>query len=173
MPNSFRTQTEYVVTGNPDTVNESAAYYPGQPGQVFEQNQRTYQYVQNDSGTIAAAPSGVVAANQVAFWKDKTKFLVTNDLAQASGGRNAVAGIYRNAVTAGNFCFILQRGDAIPVKSDGGGAANDIAIANSGSNADVTNITAGTAPTFNPLGVIKAPASGGNISVDIDIPSVP
>ncbi len=171
--NALETRTQYVITNNPDTVNESTPYMDGQVGQVINVNEKTYQYVHVDSGATASNTVGVVAANEVAFWKDKTQYLVTNDLRFSTGGRNTVAGIFRNAMTAGYYGFVLQQGDAISVKSDGGGAANDVAIANSGTAADITNITAGSAITYNTLGVIKGAAVASVISVDLNIPSAP
>ena len=68
-----------------------------------------------------------MAANQLAYWKDKSQYIVTNDVTQAnaanmagvawanSGFRNYVAGIFRSAVTAGRYCDILQRGRNISV----------------------------------------------------------
>lgn len=169
MPNNINTQTQYVVTGNPDTVNQSAPYPDaGQLGQRLEWNDRTYQYVQVDS-----AAQNTYAAGDVAFWKDKNSYLVTKDPAQSNGARNNVAGIFRMAVTPGYYGYVLQRGDAITVKSDGNGAAGDIAIANSGTSADVTRVAAGTAPTYLPLGKINGAASGGFISVDLNIQAIP
>jgi len=171
--NAFETRTSYVITNNPDTVNESTPYMEGQVGQVLNLGEKTYQYVQVDSGATASNTVGVVAANEVAFWKDRTKYIVTNDLRQAVGGRNAIAGIFRNAMTAGYYGFVLQQGDAVSVKSDGGGAAGDIAIANSGTAADVTNITAGSALTYLNLGTIRRVAVASVISVDLNIPQAP
>lgn len=169
MPNNFNTQTQYVVTGNPDTVNQQNAYPDtGQLGQRLEWNDRTYQYVNVDS-----AAQNTYAAGDLLFWKDRQTYLVTKDPAQSNGARNNVAGIARTALTPGYYGFILQRGDAISVKSDGNGAEGGIAIANSGTAADVTAITAGTAPTYAPLGKIRGAASGGFISVDVDIDSAP
>jgi len=165
------TRTIFLDTGNADTLNVSTLQHPGSLGSDFPQYGRQYQLVQLDSGATASASSGVVAANQVAYWKDRSKYLVTNDLRMSV--RNQVAGIFRTAVTAGNYCAILTRGRAISVKSDGNGAAGDISIPNSGTSADATNVAAGTAPTYNKIGVIRGAASGGNISVDVDIIPIP
>lgn len=190
MPNTNRQQTLYVSTGNFDTVNDSATYsatkadspmglnFQGQLGMAADVLDRAYQYVQLDSGATSATAVGVVAANQLAFWKDRSQYLVTNDKAQADLGPtnyfNSVAGIFRNAVTAGNYTFILQRGRKILVTSDGSGAVGDYAVAKQAvSTAAVTNVAAGTAPVSQTVGVIAAVASGGNITVDVDIPNIP
>ena len=120
----------WVGTGNPDTYVEApqspvSTMFPqnqGERGEYFEYQRRTYVRVQHDSGATSATPTGVVAANQLAFWKDKTRWVVTNDsrfseLAGANNSfRNSVAGIYRSAVPAGYDCLILTRGLNIPVK---------------------------------------------------------
>ena len=172
MPNEKNVQTQYLgPTNNPDTYNEANPYPDtGALGQVLERNNRTYQFEHLDSGAAAlAAP----AANDVLFWKDRTTYLVTTDSRFSNGARNNVAGVLRVAATAGRYVFALQRGDAISVKSDGNGAAGDIAIANSGTSADITRVAAGTAPTYQILGKVTAAASGGFIAVDLNIDAAP
>jgi hypothetical protein len=178
MPNN-RIQTVYLTTGNPDTVNDAALYKGGELGAEFDfAGNKRYQLVQLDSGATASTPSGVVAANQLAFWKDKSKYLVTNDQRQAIGNsvanawRNEVAGIFRNAATGGNYCCVLKRGSSIPVKSDGTGGIGQIAMANSGANADVTPNAVGVASIYLPVGVMVSAPAGGNVNVDVNIPNV-
>jgi hypothetical protein len=187
MPNALRHQTIWLPTGNPDTTNITSDDFnalggqPGSLGQEFEYVDRTYQRVQLDSGaTAAGSVAGAVAANQLAYWKNKDVYLVTNDRRFAlgfSGGndgyRNQIAGIFRSAVTAGRYCDVLKRGDNIAVKSDGLGADGDVAVGAASANAEVTRVTAGTAPTCIPVGVIRGAAAGGNINVDVDIPDTP
>ena len=179
MPNVNRNQTVYLTTGNPDTLNDSSLFRGGELGLCFDVNDRAYQIVQCDSGATAATATGVVAANQVAFWKDRSVYLVTNNTPVAQGGqttnayRNEVAGIFRTAVTAGNFCAILVRGRNIAVKSDGNGGVGQTCIANSGTAADVTNIAVGSAITYRPLGIMTGAAAGGNINVDLDLQNIP
>ena len=166
---SKETRTQYVATGNPDTVNDSSTYITAQPGQVLSGPLGTYQYVQIDSGATATAGIAL-AANQVLTWKDRTKYLATNDLRFSN--RNEPAGILRNAATAGNYVFLMQRGDNITVKGTSG-AVGDTAIVNSGTAADATNVAAGTAPTYVPLGIVKTATDATNIGVDLNIPSAP
>src|ERR1051325_3773004 len=99
MPNANRIQSVYLGSQNPDSMNAASLYRPGELGAAFEWNDRTYQVVQVDSGATAAASSGIVAQNDVAFWKDRSKYLVTNDLRFSN--RNNVAGVFRVAATAG------------------------------------------------------------------------
>lgn len=191
MPNSSRQQTIWLPTGNPDTTNISSTDFtalggqPGQLGMEFEYNSRRYQRVQLDSGVTVSTPTGVAAANQLAFWKSKSGgpgagYIVTNDRRQAlgfSGGldgyRNQVAGIIRNAATAGNYIDVLKAGDNIPVASDGNGANGDLAVAEAGAAARVTSVNAGTAPGVVRVGVIRGAAVANVINVDVDIPDVP
>jgi hypothetical protein len=123
----------------------------------------------------------VVTANDLAYWKDKDNYIVTNDQAQAIGAgvtnawRNFVAGVFRNAVTAGYYCAILQSGDNIPVNATGGGIGQT-AIANSGSDADVAFEAVGTQATYQPLGIAReatGDTTAGMCNVDLEIPAIP
>jgi len=172
MPNSATTQTAYFDTGNPATFNSATLYAGGQLGQVYDANGNTFQTVKGDSGMTAATPTGVVAAGDLAFWKDRANYLVTNDSRAVTGFRNEVAGVFRTTVTAGYYCTVQQRGNAVSVASDASGANGDVAVANSGTAADVAAVAAGTAPTYIPVGIIRGAASGGFIAVDLNVPSI-
>lgn len=189
MPNSNRQQTIWLPTGNPDTTNitiadwDSVAGQRGQLGMVHENDSNTYQRVKLDSGATSATPTGVVAANQLAFWRyqgDSTvqPYTVTNDrrfamnLTEATGAyANFVAGIFRMAVTAGRYCDILVKGPNIPV-ADGGNtfAAGELIFAELDSAAAVNRVAVGTYPSYLALGRARGAASGGNVNCDIDIP---
>ena len=166
---SLETRTQYVATGNPDTVNDSSTYITAQPGQVLCSSVGDYQYVQLDSGATAAAGIAPAAA-QVLTWKDPSKYIVTNDL--RFGQRNLPAGILRNAATPGNYIYVLQKGTNIAVKGTSG-SPGDLAIVNSGTAADSTSVAAGTASTYIPLGTVTVATSGGNITVDLDVVPAP
>ena len=188
MPNANRIQTLYVVSGNPDTVNElpssttNVGTYPrtGQLGQAGDFNDRAYQYVQLDSGATASSSAGVVAANEVAYWKDRSQYIVTNDSSQAlfantaNSFRNNVAGIFRNAVTAGNYCYVLQRGRSISVKEAGSATPGMILVSDTSATAAQALGTAiGTAPPVQPLGVVVTATAANVCTADIDIPNIP
>jgi len=181
--------TIWLPTGNPDTTNISPTDFlgmGGQPGQLGTRFQatpanRAYQRVKLDSGATAATSVGVVAANELAYWKDKANYLVTNDVAQAQGGagasnsafRNFVAGIFRTAVTAGNYCDVLQAGLAISVKTTGSPAVGDTLVSDtSTSAAQAAAVTAGTAPTCLKIGIATGPAVANVTPCDVDIPVV-
>jgi hypothetical protein len=187
--------TIWLPTGNPDTTNitptdfgtnPTAVGMGGQPGSLgirFEASppDRAYQRVQLDSGATATSLSGVVAANQLAYWKDKSKYLVTNDSAQALGGaglgtsafRNFIAGIFRSAVTAGNYCDILQKGRAISVKTTGSPVQGDSIVGDTSTTAaQAAVVVSGTGVTVKLIGYAAGPAVANVTPVDIDIPEV-
>ena len=183
MPNSVRQQTIWLPQGTPDETNistadwDSVAGQRGQLGVEHDYNDRVYQRVQLDSGATSATPTGVVAANQVAFWRNKDTYTVTNDRrfamnlgAATTAYANFVAGIFRLAATAGNYVDVLKAGDNIAC-ADGGNtfAAGETVIAEADSVAAVDRVAVGTAPTYLPLGYARGTASGGNVNVDIDI----
>ncbi len=169
---SLQVQTQYITTGNPDTTNETTPYFNAQPGHVLPYSTGKYQYVQCDSGATASNTVGVPAAAQLAFWKigQKGNYIVTNDLRLSADGRNTAAGIFRTAVTPGNFCYILQKGNNIAVKGTSG-SPGDVLIVNSGTAADTTSIAAGSNITYDVIGTVTAATAGGNMTADIDIPS--
>lgn len=188
--NSLPVTGPFLVDGNPDTsvraITEPSTtpgqhnpHAPGQIGMNFTLNDKRYATVKLDSGATSATPVGAVAANQLAFWKDKAKRVVTNDKRFAdvtgNGASNRVAGVFRSAITPGAYgsvCNILTQGADIPVKSDGSGAAGATAVADTTASVSrVTSVAAGTASTYIPVGVIKGAANGGNINVDVDIPT--
>jgi len=183
--------TIYVVSGNPDTVNvsptdwTSLGYRQGELGQIFEDRGRQYQVVQLDSGVTSATTGGVVAANDLAFWKDRATYRVTKDPNQAIGGLtgfyNEVAGVFRTAVTPnltdvlgiGQVCCILQSGRNIPVKTTGTPAIGDHARANQSTPvADVDNTLGTTACPTQRLGTFTSTIVGGFCNVDLDIPGI-
>ena len=189
MPNSNRQQTIWLPQGTPDETNitiadwDSVAGQRGQLGIVHEYNNRTYQRVKLDSGAVAANPVGVVAANDLAYWRyqgDSTvqPYTVTNDRRFAmnlgiatDAYANFVAGIFRLAVTAGQYCDILVKGSNIAC-ADGGNtfAAGETIFAELDSAAAVNRTAIGTMPSYLVLGRARGAASGGNVNCDIDIP---
>lgn len=189
-----RMRTVYYGAQTFSTFNVSSLYKPGELGNVVidvSQNRRG-QLVQLDSGCTASTATGVTAAGQVLFWKDKSKFLVTNDALQANavnapaGGwgnagnatldaRAFYAGICQNAVTAGYYTIIIQRTDQAAgflVKAAVGGTYNagNFLTPNTGTAADATSVTAGTAP-YPMIGTVLA-ARDGNGKVKCWLKSV-
>lgn len=111
-----RIANPYMPQGLPNLTNAPTPLYaPGELGCVFNDQStgNTCLRVKLDSGATASTPIGVVAAGQLAFWKDTSQALVTNDCRMADvctpGGAadsgplaaiNRVAGIFQLAVTA-------------------------------------------------------------------------
>lgn len=188
MPNTSRTQPIWLPSGNPDTTNIPAADFTsmggqeGSLGQKFDYNDRVYMRLKLDSGATVSTPTGIPAVNQLLYWKDKDQYIVTNDRRQTmaplgsgtivSGGgyRNFVAGVLRNAATPGSYIDALKKGDAINLL-DGGNtfAVGETVIAEDDTVAAADRIAVGTAPTFQRLGIARGAASGGVVSVDVDI----
>ena len=186
MPHTNRDQTLYVQTGNPDTWSQSTLTRPGELGKAYDYNDRTYQRVKLDSGVSTANTVGVVVAGQLAFWKDKANYIVTNDTRQAQGGSlgtnafcNNVAGIFRSAVTSGYYCDILIRGRAISVGDDTSVNEGETLVADTTANtARAVGIAVGTAPTYVAIGIAKT-ASAAHVALtsactaDVDLTNIP
>lgn len=169
----------YVPTGNPDTVHYKPPYAEGETGASYDAPiQRSYQVVMIDPDFKDDGPAGPILANQVAIWKNKALYTVTNDRA-AVGNTAEVAGIFRvgvddeddwHFIRKGELVHVLQHGFNIPVASDGTGAAGDLAIlAHTGALSRVTHVTRGTAPGYPPIGMIRGAAVAGVINIDVNI----
>ena len=185
MPHTYKDQTVHLGPyGDPDKLNVDALTRPGELGKSFESNDRGYQIVQVDSSCVAANVAGIVATNDLAFWKDKDKYLVTNDsrsclghptVDSANGAfRQFVAGVFRCAATAGYYCCVLHRGDNIPIASASTGVdVGDQVVATTGTGADVVNVASGTALTVKPIGVARSVGTGALLYTDVDIQPAP
>ena len=184
MPANRVVETVYLDrSGSYDSFNQATLYKPGELGaRAVDTTSKEYQLVRLDSGATSATALGVVAANQLAFWKDKTNFIVTNDTVQAlgantvaatnSGFRNEVAGIFRVAVTAGNYCFVLRKGENVNVKSASATyQIGDQIVANTGTAADCNVVAAGTAVVVQSLGTAAGARVSGNTPTDLNIPN--
>src|SRR5262252_9199598 len=68
-----------------ERINVATLYKPGELGsQIQLPNGKAYQLVQVDSGATASTGAGhVPQCGDVAFWKSRSSYLVTNDKAQA------------------------------------------------------------------------------------------
>lgn len=187
MSNNIRNQPLYLVSGDPESENNASLLYPGMiggrltvkepgpPGSPTTAGQfraKTYQLIQTDS-SMATAPY----AGAVAWWADKTKYLVTTDPTKL--GRGRVAGVFRNAITLGNFGCIQTQGPCPNVKfvdapTSTPTAAGLIVIPSStAGKADC--LAAASAATYPPLGVSAGAMNLGDntASVDLDIPETP
>ena len=180
MPNTNRQQTVFIDTGNPDTMNVSSLLRPGELGNAFDVVDKTYQLVQVDSGCTAATPAGVVAANEIAYWKDRSSYLVTNDSrfgllsGVANSYRNNVAGVFRVAATAGNYICLLQRGRNINVKEVGSATAGmTLCASTSTTAADALGTAIATSSPTQQIGIVVTATSSNVCVADVDIPNIP
>lgn len=191
MPNANRIMSPYIQSGNPDTDYQTGTYNPSTPGanipyaggdigNAIDLNDKAYQKVYLDSGATSGTPAGAVAATQLAYWKDRQNYIVTNDSRfalltnTALSFRNNVAGLFRAAVPAGSFCWVLQRGRAVSVKEVGSATAGMILVASTSTTAaDALGTAINTAPPCNPLGVVRTATSGTTCVADFDMPNIP
>lgn len=164
----------YIRNGNPDTLNvASTGVRPGDVGRAWTDPAGIRrQLIKLDSGATAATPVGVTAANQLAYWKDKSASLVTNDVRMGEAQHNGVAGVFTAALTAGQYGCILKRKRGASVKATGAAyVVGDTAVSNTATPvADVMRVAAGTAPTSQKVGDVIAVAAGGNVTLNIDLP---
>ena len=176
MPSGRINQTFYAgFGGNAELINVATLYKPGELGSQFQITGKAYQLVQLDSGAVAATTAGAVVTGQLAFWKDRVNYIVTNDKIQAEGGgtvqaTNSVAGVFCATVqgaaagtaslTAGNFGVVQQRGNHVGVLSTGVAAVSgDLFVAGAVATAAALRVAAGT-PLVSQL-VAKATAATG------------
>ena len=137
-------------------MNVVALYKPGELGsRVSTPDGKVFQIVQCDSGPTS------VAVGDVAFWKTKSTYVVTNKQVDASELRNAVAGVFTAVVTPGYYCAVQISGRG-KVKCTSNSGAGDFFVANTGTASDAAVVALGTAATCIPLGIsptAQAPAS--------------
>lgn len=181
MPNNTRQQGVWIQTGNPETVDEATPYAPGQLGSrvtvvqpgprggtpgAEENRAKTYQYVRSDSSMTVAPFKGAVA-----WWSDSANYLVTT----SATNRGRVAGIFQNAITAGNYGFIQTKGPATVKFIDGVNTDPTVAglpVIPSATDGKADCLAAGTAPTYPALGVSVSVyvAALAEAVVELDVP---
>jgi hypothetical protein len=179
MPNERTLQTLYIGRdiGGIERMNVASLYKPAELGGRLAVAKKAYQLVQLDSGATAATNAGVVAAGDLAFWKDRSNYLVTNDKDQAVGGptvanaRNSVCGVFTFAATAGRYCVVQQRGRR-SVRTDGGGDfdVGDFIVASSNNVADGDVTDIGTSPPVTKVGEVAAAEAAGFTACELDLP---
>lgn len=187
MPNNVRIQPLYLQSGDPESENVVSLLYPGQlggrttvkqpaiggnPTAAGQFRSKTYQLVQTDS-TMAVAPY----AGAVAWWADKTKYLVTTDPTKL--GRGRVAGVFRNAITPGNYGCIQTQGPCPNVKFvDAPTSTPDATgklVVPSATAGKADCLAAGIAATYPTLGESAGAisVSDSTAPVDLDVPETP
>lgn len=174
MPTRREHPIQFVRGGNWAQRNEASLLHPGELMQKATIDDKDYQTVQLDTGATSATPAGVVAANMVAYWKDRSAGLVTNDPRVAEKLRDSVAGIFPYATTAGYYTAIYNgRSRNVSVKVDGSAfVAGDHVIADTEANGPQgTRIAAGTAvSTGRFIGDARGAAVANVLAVDLMLP---
>jgi hypothetical protein len=191
MPIFGRIPNPYMPQGTSNLTNSQVpAYAPGELGAPFFE-QDTGQVclrVVLDSGATSATPTGAVAQGQLAFWKNQSQALVTNDQrfcdVGPAGAANRVAGVFQLAVstapgTTNSYGQPVQYYCDLVVQKVGGAllcsttpAAGQLATANT--TAGTANAIAnaiGTAPPTQTLGTWASATaiSGSLFPCDINI----
>lgn len=177
MPAGRIDQTFYLGPyGNVEAFNTSTLYKPGELGsQAQLVNGKSYQLVLLDSGATSSTTAGTPVCGHLAFWKNRSTYTVTNDKAQAenpgnAAGASSVAGVFCSltsgaagtaTATAGNYCFIQQRGTHVGILSGSNTAAKgDQLISDTASGtAQTQKITPGSNLTA-PVVAIATAATG-------------
>lgn len=178
--------------GTAGSLNAPTPFYaPGEIGMAYNDQStgRGYVRVKLDSGATAATPTGAVVIGQLAYWKDRSAALVTNDArlcdAFTSGGFiNRVAGVFSVAATAAPgvsgtdgqplqyVTDLIIQGLNVPVATTGS------PVLGAQATADTTSTTAralttgavNTAPPSQILGIVKSiTVTSGTVPIDVTI----
>ncbi len=180
-PNRWEMPPVYLQSGDPESENVTSLHAKGTLGMRFTVVQpsrsaagaesgrsKTYQIVQTDS-TMSVAPF----RGAVAWWADKTKYMVTTS--PTTLGRGRIAGVFQNAITAGNYGCIQTGGPATVKFIDAVTAAPTVAglfVIPSATAGKADTLAAGTAATYPTLGLTSGAYDAVNAEavVDLDVP---
>ncbi len=183
-PNSWFSQPTYLPGGSPETVNVSSLAYPGQLGSRFnytipartipgsdateDGRAKAYQLVATDSSMSVAPYDGAVA-----WWSRQDLYRVTTS--PTALGRGRVAGVFKNAVTPGNYTCIQIKGMSMVKFVDAPTAqptAAGLLVIPSATAGKADCLAAGSAPTYPILGRSASAynATDATALVDLDVP---
>lgn len=189
-PNNWGQQAVYLQSGDPEREAVDTLHAPGTLGSRFTVKQpigsqpgaedgrfKTYQLVQTDSTMTVSPFKGAVA-----WWSDKTRYLVTTS--PTALGRGRIAGVFQNdesqyPIRPGQYTCVQIKGpasvkfiDAVVV-GNVNTAGNFVIPSATAGKADV--IAAGSASTYPSLGVTAGALQGGTALavVDLDVPETP
>ena len=155
-----------------ERINTATLYKAGELGSQIQIGTKGYQLVQVDSGATASTGAGhAPQAGDLAFWKNRTAYLVTNDRAQCQAGptnsRNLVAGVFCSitegaagtaSITPGNYGVVQQRGQHVGVLTSAATLSAGLYICASSSTTvpDGVNIAIGSSPVGAIVGIATA-----------------
>ena len=181
MPNRWEMPPVYLQSGDPETENTPTLHAPGTLGARFTVIQptrsaagaeagrsKTYQLIRTDS-TMTVAPF----AGAVAWWADKTQYLVTTS--PTALGRGRIAGVFQYAISLGYYGCIQTHGPATVKFIDAVASAPSVAglfVIPSATAGKADTLAAGTAATYPTLGVTAGAYDAPNATavVDLDVP---
>lgn len=160
-----------ITTGDPETVNDGAARVESQAGGwvgqlggyvnlkqpsgvgvgaagVESYREKEYRYIRVDSAVTVAPYRGAIA-----WWYNKARFLVTTS---PTNRRGAIAGVFQNAVTPGNYGFVQTAGPGTTKLIDAPTASPAVVgvfVIPSATAAKADALAAGSAATYPVLGL--------------------
>lgn len=180
-PQGWMMPPVFLQSGDPEQENNVTLAYKGQLGMRFTVIQpsrsapgaesgrsKGYQIVRTDS-TMTVAPF----LGAVAWWSDKTQYLVTTS--PTALGRGRIAGVFQNAITPGNYGCVQVEGPATVKFIDAVASAPTAAglfVIPSATAGKADTLAAGTAATYPTLGVTAGvyDAAQAQGVVDLDVP---
>jgi hypothetical protein len=181
------------VIENASSTQTGVGIHVGELGGRVELTQtgvgtKEYQKVQMDSGAVAAAGGGVPTLGQLVYWKDKSKYLVTNDSVQAVGGqsannafRNEVAGMIVTPTASfvpflgqSLYIWIQQKGNTASLKSKSVTAVAGYFLVSDTTTAQADIVVSTGAPIVQTIGKNNTVgAAQTTLNADLDIPGIP
>ena len=186
MPNRWEMPPVYLQSGDPEREAVTTLHAPGLLGSRFTVIQptrtppgiedgraKTYQLVQTDSSMSVAPFKGAVA-----WWSDKTRYLVTTS--PTALGRGRIAGVFQNdesqyPIAAGQYTCIQTHGPGSVKFVDAPTAAPTVAglfVIPSATAGKADALAAGSSPTYPVLGVTAGALQGGTALAVVEL-SVP
>ena len=185
MPNNNNMPPVYLQSGDPERESNPTLAYPGQLGMRFtviqptravpaaeEGRSKTYQIVRTDS-TMSVNPF----KGAVAWWADKTQYLVTTS--PTALGRGRIAGVFQNLptfpITKGHYTCVQVGGPGITKFVDAVTAQPTVAglfVIPSATAGKADCLAAGSAATYPVLGLSSGVYDVLNAEaiVDLDVP---
>lgn len=185
MPNRWEMPPVYLQSGDPEREAVTTLHAPGTLGARFTVKQPTgaqpgaeegrfksYQLVQTDSTMTVSPFKGAVA-----WWSDKTRYLVTTTVTTL--GRGRVAGVFQNTadypITPGMYTCVQTHGPGIVKFVDAPVAQPTVAglfVIPSATNGKADCLAAGSAATYPVLGYSAGVynAAAAEAVVDLDVP---
>lgn len=184
-PSGWFNQPAYIPGGNPETMNEPTLSRAGQLGIRFnfinpprsvgsdaleDGSPKAFQLVQSDSSMSVNPYDGAVA-----WWSNQYLYRVTTS--PTALGRGRVAGVFKTAVTPGNYCCVQFGGRGLVKFVDAPTAvptAAGLLVIPSGTAGKADCLAAGSAATYPILGRSASAYNGADATalVDLDVADV-